>query len=140
MIHPADFADAYRLHWEDAELLYKCSRWANADQLYGFSAECGLKELMRLLGIPVDHEGKPKEPKHRKHVQDLWPEFESFATSRGGARYLSLLPGREPFADWSEQNRYASRQHFHKAEVAPHRAAAQKIMAMVAFATEENPP
>lgn len=140
MKHPADFADAHRRHWDDAEMLFGHGRWANADQLYGFSAECGLKAVMRLLGMPVDHEGTPRESKHRKHVRDLWPEFVTFATSRGGARYLALLPYREPFADWSEQNRYASRQHFHRAEVSPHRAAAQKILAMVACATEEHPP
>ncbi|MDE0002871.1 MAG: hypothetical protein OXQ29_09265 [Rhodospirillaceae bacterium] len=41
MPHPADFLDAHRRHWCDAELLFNDSRWANADQMYGFSAECG---------------------------------------------------------------------------------------------------
>ena len=147
MKHPADFADAHRRHWDDAEMLFGHARWANADQLYGFSAECGLKVVMRFLGMPVYSEGTsrypegtPREPKHRKHVGDLWQEFVTLATSRVGAQYRALLPDGEPFADWSEQNRYASRQHFREAEVAPHRAAAQEIQVMVARATEENPP
>ena len=51
MIHPTDFVDSHRRHWQDAELLFDQSRWANADQLYGFSAECGLKAVMKALGM-----------------------------------------------------------------------------------------
>ena len=40
-----DFLDAHLRHWTDAELLYAAQRWANADHLYGISAECGLKGL-----------------------------------------------------------------------------------------------
>lgn len=43
MAHPADFPDAHARHWQDAERLAQAGRWANADQLYGYSAECGLK-------------------------------------------------------------------------------------------------
>ena len=41
MPHPADFVDAHHRHRADAELLFEHHRWANADRLYGFSAECG---------------------------------------------------------------------------------------------------
>ena len=51
MPYDTDFADAHRRHWEDAELLHDHGRWANADQLYGFSAECGLKAVMRILDL-----------------------------------------------------------------------------------------
>ena len=81
VLHDTDFADAHRRHWEDAELLYDHERWANADQLYGFSAECGLKAVMRSLGMPA------KTPsQYRKHVQELWPIFEDFAKDRNGGR------------------------------------------------------
>ena len=53
MTHPADYSDAHRRHWEDAELLFTNARWANADQSYGFSAECGLKAMMQSRGMPV---------------------------------------------------------------------------------------
>lgn len=45
MSRPAHFVDAHRRHWDDAELLLGNARWANADQMYGFSAECGLKAV-----------------------------------------------------------------------------------------------
>ena len=71
MPHPADFVDAHHRHWTDAELLFERDRWANADQLYGFSAECGLKAVMKTFGMPVDETGTPEEREHRVHVQDL---------------------------------------------------------------------
>ena len=42
---------ALQRHWEDAELLFSEKRLANADHLYGFSAECGLKAVMEALGM-----------------------------------------------------------------------------------------
>ena len=97
--HPADFFDAHRRHWEDAEILFGRDRWANADQLYGLSAECGLKAVMKTLGMRVDTAGSPIAPEHRVHVQKLWPIFVTFAGDRDGARYLSPLPSGRPFAD-----------------------------------------
>ena len=131
MTHPADFADACRRHWEDAELLFAKNRWANADQLYGLSAECGLKAAMQTLEMDVDTIGRPQAPEYRKHVQELWPTFYIFAEKRGGSRYLRLLPRNRPFADWSHHDRYAHRCHFHKTVVEPHRKAAWKIREMV---------
>ncbi len=99
MPRPADFVDAHRRHWDDAELLLGNARWANADQMYGFSAECGLKAVMQAMGMPVDAAGIPAE-RYRKHVRELWPEFRSFAAGPGGARYSSRLPEDNPFTDW----------------------------------------
>ena len=140
MPHDADFADAHRRHWEDAELLHEHERWANADQMYGFSTECGLKAVMRILGMDIDEIGRPVAQEHRMHVQDLWPEFISFAEEKDGARYLGLLPHDGPFKDWSHHDRYANRAHFSEAGTIRHREAARKILAMVELAVEDNPP
>ena len=102
MPHPADFIDAHHRHWADAELLFDHDRWANADHLYGFSAECGLKAVMQGCGMRVDPTtGIPDEPRHRKHVQKIWPIFRSFVETREDSEYLDRLPPGEPFADWS---------------------------------------
>ena len=55
MAQAADYGDAHLRRWEDAELLFNDDRWANADQLYGFSAECGLNGTSRaeLLVTPI---------------------------------------------------------------------------------------
>lgn len=137
MTHPADFNDAHRRHWEDAELLFAHERWSNSDQLYAFSAECGLKMVMQALGLPVDKTA-PQERKYRQHVQYLWPLFITFVQERKGAKYLSLLPSGAPFADWSHDNRYAHRSHFQKSDVTGHRKAACGIYRMVQRAKEEG--
>lgn len=131
MLHPSDFSNAHGRHWEDAELLFDSDRWANADQLYGFSAECGLKAVMMSFEMPVDSAGTPTEPKNKSHVQHLWPIFQAFLEGRRANRYLRLLPKGEPFVNWSHHDRYANREHFSEENVTPHREAARGIRGMV---------
>ena len=138
MIHPADFTDAHRRHWSDAQLLFNHARWANADQLYGFSAECGLKAVMKALGMPVKTTGIPEEREHRKHIQEGWPTFATFVQGRGGARYLGMLSAGTPFADWSHHNRYANRTHFPQPDVRAHRKAARQVREMVRRAQKDG--
>ena len=142
MAYPADFTDAHHRHWQDAELLFANGRWPNADQLYGFSAECGLKTVMQALGMPVDPTtGNPAQSAHRKHVQDLWPEFAKFVAftqGRKGGRYLHLLPGGKPFASWSHHDRYVNRRSFPKQDVEQHQKAARGIRRMVRRAIQDG--
>lgn len=141
MIHPSDFTDAHRRHWDDAELLYRHACWPNADQLYGFSAECGLKAMMKAQGgMPVDASGKPTTGQHLQHVDRFWSTFVSFANGLTGARYVRLLPSGTPFADWSHHNRYAHRRHSQESDVEPHREAARKVCQMVQKATQDGLP
>lgn len=140
MSRSANFVDAHRRHWEDAELLFVANRLANADQLYGFSAECGLKAVMRRLGMPVDPSGSPKEQTHRKHVQDLWPEFHAFAQQRRGTRYSRHLPSKNPFSNWSHHDRYAHRGYANKRGVGEHRDAAREIRRVVQQAEQDGIP
>ena len=122
--HSEDYTDAHRRHWEDAELLFERERWANADHLYGFSAECGLKAVL-------DAEGQSIEGGFRKHVQDLWPTFISFAQGLPDARHLRAIPAGEPFRNWSHHDRYAHRCYANRNVAEPHRVAARDIRAMV---------
>ena len=138
-IHATDFADAHHRHWEDAELLHEHGRWANADQLYDYSAECGLKLVMESLGMKVDDMGVPAEGRHRVHVQELWPEFIAFAGARReGARYLGLMPPDARFADWSHHDRYAHRKHFGRTDAGRHREATDEVRRVVELATEDG--
>ena len=137
---PADFGDAQRRHWEDAELLFAGERWANADHLYGLCAECGLKQIMRAEGMPVDPTGRPRQAEHRRHIRDLWPIFESFVGKRRGASDLRRLPQGQPFADWSVEDRYIHRSHIVPRAVACHRQAALSIVAMAARISQWGQP
>jgi len=138
MPYPADFAAAHHRHWTDGERLWAAGRYANADQLYGFSAECGLKAVMRELGMPVDPSGVPEQQAHKKHVHELWSIFQSFVEGRGGARYLSHLPTGAPFADWSHHDRYANDLHFDEPRVRSHREAANAVRSVVDLASGDG--
>jgi hypothetical protein len=112
---PVDFCDAAHRHWEDAGYLLVDDRLANADHLFGLSAECALKAIMFALGMTLDPKGRPSEQKHRVHINLLWNEFESFANERSGAHYASLLSGvPNPFMNWDVAQRF-----HHRADVTP---------------------
>ena len=96
MADRADFHDAHLRHWQDAELLFEHQRWANADQLYGLSAECGLKAVMLVLKVGVGPKGELRT-EYRKHVNDLWPKWFTLVGGRNGSRYLRMLPSENPF-------------------------------------------
>ena len=126
MAHSADFANAHDRHWRDAKLLFQAGRWANADQLYGLSAECGLKAVMVADGLPVGADGSPGK-EYRKHVDTLWGIFRAFVQGRQTGQLLHHLPQCNPFASWSIRNRYANGVHFNEQSVAPHQAGAEGV-------------
>ena len=139
MSHLADFHDAHLRHWQDAELLFRHDRWANADQLYGLSAECGLKAVMLGSGMRVRRsDGAPEQSEHRQHVAELWPVFGAFVSGRKRARYLRLLPNVNPFASWSIADRYADGRHCNRERVGLHRLAANKVRSMVQSAQQDG--
>jgi len=122
----ADFLDAYRRHWDDAEQLFNAGRWANADHLFGFAAECGLKRLMVAFGMNCDVNGSPVRQKDRKHVNELWNRFESYRSgSAHGTGYL--LPAIDPFTDWLVSDRYATQGAFGQVRTQGHRVGADVV-------------
>ncbi len=135
---PADFVNAHGRHWEDAEYLYADSRWANADHLYGVSAECGLKAIMKALKMPVDQSGSPTIREYRTHVDQLWPAFRRFLAGRNGTRYVSFVPRSNPFNNWSITDRYLSASHFSQQQVKPHKSAAARIVKMIKQAQQDR--
>lgn len=123
---PVDFRDAAERHWEDAEYLSADTRTANADHLYGLSAECALKAVMLALGMAIRPDGAPDDRRHRVHIKQLWNEFISFAHSRSGARYASRLAHvPNPFMDWDVNQRYDHRSGVTLAVAGSHQQGAQ---------------
>ena len=129
MPHPPDYKDAHRRHWQDAELLFCSNRSANADQLYGFSVECGLKALMHNIGTK-------SVPKF--HANKVWPYFKTFAKGRSGPRYSFKLPQGDPFHNWLVDDRYAHRQSINQSDVETHRSAAQGVFRMIKRAEQDG--
>ncbi len=127
---PTDFYDAFHRHRQDGEILYERQRWANADHLYGLSAECGLKALMLKLGMPVSPAGVPQGP-YRIHIDRLWTSFRIFASGKLPPYYFSFLSSNNPFRNWDIGQRYENQSGFNQATVDPHRQEVQKIKQML---------
>ena len=123
----ADFFDAHERHWQDAETLHANTRWANADHLYGFSAECGLKRLMQAFEMKLDQDGSPADRKHdRVHVDKAWDRYESYRSGHhNGIGYV--LQAANPFSDWSSDQRYARQAEFDEVLVDKHRRGAMDV-------------
>ena len=105
-----DYCDAANRHWQDANYLLNDDRLANADQLFGLSAECALKAVMLPLGMQLKPNGVPVDKRHG-HIDKLWDEFETFVETRGGAGYAAILASQpNPFANgWMVDQRYHAR-------------------------------
>lgn len=132
-----DFRDAHERHWKDGERLYQAQRWANADHLYGLSAECGLKAVMVGLGMGTDDQGSPPKG-YKVHVNKLWGQFLTFLQGRPQAQYAGLLSDMNPFENWSAEQRYAHQKHFTQDMVLAHREATDKVRSVVRRAREDG--
>lgn len=133
----ANFLDAHLRHMIDGEFLYQASRLANADQLFGFAVECGLKKLMITFGMTVAGDGAPADRADWKHADQVWARYETYrSNSVHGANYV--LPTPSPFQDWSASQRYAETNAILRPSVEAHRAAASAIEALVKKAQLEG--
>jgi hypothetical protein len=133
----ADFLDASDRHWKDGEHLYASNRWANADQLFGLAAECGLKRLMIAFGMPLRANGDPSDRDDWVHADEAWMRYEIYRSGHiSGVNYG--LPDANPFIDWRVLQRYAHRTHFDQTRVAPHRTGADHIRALIQKAIVEG--
>lgn len=135
----ADFLDAHHRHWDDAERLFLAQRWANADHLYGFAAECGLKRLMLAFGMPYDvAKDRPQHDVDRKHADEVWARFESYRSGAVlGAGYAPVVAAN-PFSQWSASQRYAHHSNFNQARANGHRVGADAVRALVLKAQREG--
>ena len=119
-----DFFNAHERHWDDAEFLYQKQRWANADHLYGLSAECGLKWLMEKF------QNASIASSQKKHVNHAWVLYETCRNGHGiGAQFV--LPQQNPFQNWDISDRYADQKLFSEAITNSHKSGAKLIVDLV---------
>jgi len=121
-----DFKNAAHRHHNSAKLLYDKQHYGDSDHLYGLAAECGLKAIMVGLGAPTKNDDLKKDA-HRKHINDLWNEYENFLSGRNASNY-SLPFQKNPFGDWDSAQRYASSKHFDQSRVNPHQQATIAVL------------
>lgn len=121
------YANAAIRHWSDAELCANHARSPNADQLYGFAAECALKVV--LLKVPACASSGALQKRYKEHVNDLWELVPLHGVEKIAAGLVSLLrmPAK-PFSDWSVDQRYESGEGISDAIVKKHRDAARRAL------------
>lgn len=133
-----DFLDAHMRHWDDAELLFNETRWANADHLYGLAVECGLKRLMIAFGMIIDPAtGSPQSRDDRVHANHVWARYESYRSGyHDGINYP--LPAANPFQNWDISQRYAHQSGFTRVVAECHRSGARSIHDLITKAILEG--
>lgn len=117
-------------HFRDARLLESHQRFSNADQLFGFAAECGIKSaLLVALGRRSDDD-LPDE--YWLHVERLWLRAALQSVHRRYPKLVALLKGMsQPFHDWSTRRRYQADDAVTQEAFERHRDAARRVLGSV---------
>lgn len=127
-----DFRDAAERHFEDAGYLEAGNRPANADHLFGLSAECALKTVMQGLGMALRSDGAPDQKQYRVHINHIWGEFAAFSQNRSGAKYSSYIdPMNNSFSDWDVSQRYCHRNDITSDMLTRHKEGAEQTKQML---------
>lgn len=134
----SDFLDAHHRHWDDAELLFSKSRLANADHLFGISAECGLKALMKCFGMEMNTRGdRPQEREDAVHADRIWQRYSTYQSNHHqGTQYL--ISSVNPFDNWNAGQRYANQSQFNQQNVQDHRVGAEQVRNLIVKAVKDG--
>ena len=132
----SNFKEAAKRHYEDARYLRSDNRQPNAGQLFGFSAECGIKALLVGLGHPTDASGGITPAwglrGHIHQIHGVFGLLNQFGVdSRQSAKYHAMVPHLGDFSDWHTDHRYASAAEILLPLVEKWDSAAQEVLKMV---------
>lgn len=125
-----DYANAATRHFRDGELLAQEARISNADQLFGFAAECAIKSALVCSSACADDGALIK--RYREHINKLWGLAVlniSAQRFRGLVAVLKGLP--QPFSDWSTDRRYEADAAVTDVALQIHRQAAKRVLGSV---------
>lgn len=126
---PEDFAGAATRHFRDGALLEANRRIANADQLFGFAAECAIKSA--LVGVPGCANNGALAEKYHTHIDRLWGLVQLQSIQKRCPQLVTVLKIQEPFADWSTNQRYEQDDVVTKNALDRHRRAAVRVLGSV---------
>jgi hypothetical protein len=145
------YEPAARRHLLDADALYSNGRFANAGQLYGFVAECGLKAMLLACGVTAGADGglpqkNPIKPKESHPLRQHMPNLTDRIAMHGqlipdGARatsYMATLMSIGAFHDWSIDHRYWKDAALPTTSIANWRIAAKEICTMLDQAKQDG--
>jgi hypothetical protein len=127
----------------DAKSLLAGNRAANAGQLFGFVAECGLKALLIACGVASDANGEiPKGHRLRQHIPALKDrivvEGHLIPDGMRANKYLLSLAHLTKLADWLVDHRYWSDTALPLGSVDGWRTAAEEILQALDKAKEDG--
>lgn len=148
---PVNYAEAARRHLHDGETLYGMGRHANAGQLFGFAAECGLKAMLIACKVPVGTDGglpesHPTKPQKRHPLREHVPRLMDRIAQHGqlipdgalATRYMAGLPSLIHFKNWSIDHRYWRETALPLASVADWRVSAVELGTMLDQAKQDG--
>jgi hypothetical protein len=102
-------------------------RWANASHLFGLSAECSLKALIRMHAPNKKFSGK------NGHLPELWTETMHLAPfmQENGKLHNALTQVKNQFSSWQVAQRYAAETSFAPAIVDQEKGGAELIRSLL---------
>ena len=102
------YGKAAKRHYQDAQILENANCKANSAQLYGISAECGLKWLLVRCGVLVNAQGNINRPLrvHINEFHNLSTQITATVSGSQNSHYFSRLSLLADFNDWSIAHRY----------------------------------
>jgi hypothetical protein len=121
-----NYASAAARHWSDAEHLFIASRQDNADQLFGFAAECALKAALFAELSPSAGDELPKA--YYVHIDELWDKVSSASLRKRYPNVHALLKLPNPFLNWGVHQRYVDSGTVMRDQVEAHRKMAQRLL------------
>lgn len=125
-----DFCGAAMRHFRDGDLLLDRGRIPNADQLFGFAAECAIKSaLVALPGFVANGE---LAKRYREHISELWELVPLQGIQRRYGPLAVLLRAlRGRFDNWSTSQRYAGDDAVAEGAARDHLDAARRLLGSV---------
>lgn len=132
----ATFATAAIRHFDDATALDGQQRWASADHLAGFAAECALKALIvDFLGAQARNPGdrpymmQSAVRQDFGHLPSLWGQVAMVVQGRAaGSQFGAFMTGGNPFSRWKISDRYQDGRSITASRVRSHLQAARRVI------------
>lgn len=127
-----DFLDAHERHWKDAETLRGLERYENADHLYGFAFECGLKAHMGKFDMEISG-GLPNQTSDRVHADRIAARFETYRQGKfpNTSKYQLSDQEKQSFHSWRASQRYCKSGFLSEAGLQKHQQGARGVRMII---------
>jgi len=126
-----NFSSAAARHFRDGETLFHGQRFDNADQLFGYAAECAIKACLPARCFRDDD----IEDRFRVHINILWGRVQVGCVDPKAHPGLAALltAAIQPFQTWRTDQRYEATGSISSAACDIHRRFARRILGASGF-------